>query len=148
MPPTTFYGNQKQPLKSATLWNDVYIFFPKALCRHVIRVTPVGSTLVTLFKHGFIGLLRGGPRGGGSIIFPKVPQSSQTESLGWDPVTPPLEHPGTLRNPNGWSKFRASKIILFRKAKKPQAPFDGPCDIGGAIWSQELKNPRILKITR
>ena len=39
-----------------------------------------------------IGLLRGG-----SLIFPKVPQSSQTESLGF-PSYPPLEHP-PLRNP-------------------------------------------------
>ena len=31
-------------------------------------------------------------------MFPKVPQSSQTESLGF-PSYPPLEHPGTLRNP-------------------------------------------------
>ena len=30
-----------------------------------------------------LGLLRGRvPRGGGSLIFPKVPQSSRTESLG------------------------------------------------------------------
>ena len=29
-------------------------------------------------------------RGGGSLIFPKVPQSSQTESLGFPRNTPPL----------------------------------------------------------
>ena len=48
--------------------------------------------------HDFIGLLRGGvPRGGGSLMFPKVPQSS----LGIFRVPqlpPPLEHP-PLRNP-------------------------------------------------
>ena len=50
-----------------------------------------------------IGLLRGGvPRGGGSLIFPKVPQSSQTESLGF-PSYPPLEHP-PLRNPTNTFK--------------------------------------------
>ena len=43
-----------------------------------------------------IGLLRGVPRGGGSLIFPKVPQSSQTESLGFPSY---LNTPGTLRNP-------------------------------------------------
>ena len=41
----------------------------------------------------------GGPRGGVSLIFPKVPQSSQTESLGFPSyLPPPLGHPD-LKNP-------------------------------------------------
>ncbi len=41
-----------------------------------------------------IGLLRGGcPRGGVSLMFPKVPQSSQTESLGFPSYPLPLGAP-------------------------------------------------------
>ena len=49
------------------------------------------------YQTRFIGLLRGGgPRGG---MFPKVPQSSQTESLGFPSyLPPPLGHPD-LKNP-------------------------------------------------
>ena len=44
-------------------------------------------------------ILKGG--GGDALIFPKVPQSSRPESLGFQvPQLPcPLEHPGTLKNP-------------------------------------------------
>ena len=53
-----------------------------------------------------IGLLRGGvPRGGGSLIFPKVPQSS-LGILRVPQLPPPLEHPGTLRNPTNKSSHR------------------------------------------
>ena len=46
----------------------------------------------------FIGLLRGGgPRGGVSLTFPTVPQSSQTESLGFPSYPLPLDTPGPLR---------------------------------------------------
>ena len=39
----------------------------------------------------------GGPRGGVSLIFPKVPQSSQTESLGFPSYPLPLDTLGPLR---------------------------------------------------
>ncbi len=35
----------------------------------------------------------GGPRGGGSLMFPKAPQSSQTESLGFPSYISPLDIP-------------------------------------------------------
>ena len=55
----------------------------------------------------------GGPRGGGSLIFPKVPQSSQTESEKGSPVTPPLEHPGTLKNPTNRTRWWFQIFFIF-----------------------------------
>ena len=40
----------------------------------------------------------GGPRGGVSLIFPKIPQSS-LGILRVPQLPPPLGHPGTLKNP-------------------------------------------------
>ena len=39
----------------------------------------------------------GGPRGGGSLIFRNIPQSSQTESSGFPSYLLPLDTPGPLR---------------------------------------------------
>ena len=48
---------------------------------------------IGLLQEMFIGLLRGeGPRGGGSLIFPKVPQSS-VGILRAPPEHPPLKNP-------------------------------------------------------
>ncbi len=69
------------------------------------KAAPVSSCWARQLT-SLIGLLRGGvPRGGGSLIFPKLPQSSQTESLGFPRNTPSLGHPGTLKNPTGGSGF-------------------------------------------
>ena len=59
-------------------------------------------------NHCFIiGLLRGGPRGGGSLMFPKVPQSS-LEILRVPQLPPPLGHP--LKNPIILEQQRSSII--------------------------------------
>ena len=41
----------------------------------------------------------GGPTGGGSLVFPKVPQSSLLGILRVPQLPPPLEHPPPLKNP-------------------------------------------------
>ena len=68
--------------------------------------TPQASSLAHWLQLGFcdafiifLGLLRG------SLIFPKVPQSSQTESSGFPRNTPPLEHPPLKNNINHPSTF-------------------------------------------
>ena len=49
-----------------------------------------GVSLCKSCKDELIGLLmEGGSKGRGSLIFPKVPQSSQTESFGFPRVPPP-----------------------------------------------------------
>ena len=53
-----------------------------------------------------IGLLRGGPRGGGSLIFPKLPQCSRAGILRL-----PQEHPLPFKNPTILSWCRA--LVFF-----------------------------------
>ena len=53
---------------------------------------------ILAFKFGIYYMVvnGGGPRGGVSLRFPKIPPSSQTESLGF-PSYPPWTPPGPLR---------------------------------------------------
>ena len=72
-----------------------------------------------MIHHQFIGLLRGGgvPRGGGSLIFPKVPQSSL--GILRVPQLPPLEHLplGTLQIYE-WNRLEIYDINLMWSRKR------------------------------
>ena len=66
---------------------------------------PTGNSMPFVLQHlnvfmYYYRVVKGGgvPRGGGSLMFPKVPQSS-LGILRVPQLPPPLNTPGTLRNP-------------------------------------------------
>ena len=78
----------KQPVKSVQWDWDLPWWAMDVLVHHPTIPAETCRWSGGVFFFFLMGLLRGGPRGGVSLIFPKVPHSSRPESLGFPRNTP------------------------------------------------------------
>ena len=77
-------------------------------------------------------------------MFPKVPQSSRPESLGF-PTYPPLEHPGTLRNPTKVEQQQVCRKSGWDwKTISPAFKFGATWPLFRGLWLLNFQGVRVL----
>ena len=96
-----------------------FVFFSRDESLHDMGILSYGHKLLVLLNMDY-RVVKG--RG-----FPKVPQSSQTESLGFPSYPLPLNTPGTLKNPTHGADTKGGFWLVVARGYKGVCDKDG-CD--------------------